>query len=183
MNHRVREVEETAKEAVRMGKENEEEINKLKEELAREKERVDKMMERKEKSLQDEMNEREEKKKNVVIHGLKEPVSGEGRQRLEEDKSSLNKIFTALEINLQAESDVEFCRRVGEKSERERPLIVGFYTEWSKSVLLKNAKYLNDTEYEDVSIAPDLTLKQRAAEKDLIKEAERRNEELTEEDT
>ena len=79
--------------------------------------------------------------------------------------------------------DVEFCWRIGERGERNRPLIVGFYTEWSRSILLKNAKYLNESEYENVSIAPDLTQRQRAAERDLVAEAERRNEEdLTEDD-
>ena len=179
----MREVEETAKQADRIGKENEEEIIKLKEELAKEKDRVDKMMERNEQAQLAEMAEREEKRKNVVVHGLKEPTGNDGRQRLEEDRASLDKIFTILDINVSAESDVEFCRRVGEQGERSRPLIVGFFTDWSRSILLKNARHLDGTEMEEVLVAPDLTQKQRAAERELLQEAERRNEEdLTEED-
>ena len=183
MNHRVREVEETAKQAVRIGKENEEEIVKLMEELAKEKERVSKVVEKAEQNQLAEMTEREEKRKNVVIHGLQEPTGSDGRKRMEEDRKKLDKIFEILEVNVSAENDVEFCRRVGEQGERSRPLIVGFYTDWSRSILLKNARYLNGTEMEELSIAPDLTQRQRAAEREMIQEAERKNEEeLTEED-
>jgi hypothetical protein len=91
--------------------------------------------------------------------------------------------FSVLELKMSAESDVEFCRRVGEKSDRARPLVVGFFTEWSKSTLLKNCKYLQETEMSHMFIMNDLTEKQRRMEKELINKAERRNvEELTDED-
>jgi hypothetical protein len=61
---------------------------------------------------------------------------------------------------------MEFCRRIGERSDRARPLVVGFYTEWAKSVLLKNCKYLVDSEMAHLSISNDLTEKQRKLEEE-----------------
>jgi hypothetical protein len=183
MNHRLREIHEKATEAVSIAKETAKETSKLKEQVEKNMEVSSKKVEQSEMSIYEEMNLREEKRKNVVIHGLEEPEGADGRSRMEADKKKLNHIFTVLEANLAVENDVEFCRRIGEKAERARPLIVGFYTEWAKSELLKISKYLADTALGHISIAPDLTEKQRKAEKDMISEAERRNkEELTEED-
>jgi hypothetical protein len=144
--------------------------------VEKDKEEISKKMEKSELDIYEEMSLREEKRKNVVIHGMDEPDGADGRSRMDH-------IFTALDVNIAVESDVEFCRRVGEKAERSRPLIVGFYTEWTKSVLLKHSKYLVDTEYSNVTISPDLTERQRKAEKRMLEEAERRNrEELTDDD-
>jgi hypothetical protein len=71
------------------------------------------------------MSLREEKCKNVVIHGMDEPEGADGRSRMEADKRKLDQIFTALDVNISVDSDVKFCRRVGEKAERST-VIVGF---------------------------------------------------------
>jgi hypothetical protein len=70
-----------------------------------------------------------------------------------------------LDINIVAETDVEFCRRVGERSDRDRPLVVGFFTDWARSTLLKNCRFLAETELSNISIVPDLTEKQRKMER------------------
>jgi hypothetical protein len=81
------------------------------------------------------------------------------------------------------EEAVKFCRRVGEKQEGARPLVVGFFTEMERSKLLRNAKGLMDSnKFYDVTIGPDLTKKQRDEEAELRSEADRRNKELTEDD-
>ncbi len=67
-----------------------------------------------------------------------------------------------LELNLTRE-DVKICRRVGEQRQAPRAMI-GFHTEYARSVLLRYTKYLVETEYEDVSIIPDLTKRQRQEE-------------------
>jgi hypothetical protein len=115
--------------------------------------------------LREEMTRREERRKNIVVHGLLENTEAEGRRRLEADRRQLDEIFIALDVNVSEASDVEFCRRVGEQSERPRPLIVGFFTEWAKDIVLKNAKRLMESELSGVTLVPDLTDKQRKAEK------------------
>jgi hypothetical protein len=183
MNHRLKEVGDQAKAALNKAEEAVKENNKLKDKVEKQSEKVDKKIAQTELDIYEEMSLREEKRKNVVIHGLPEPVGEDGWTRMEEDRKKLNSMFTVLDINVTVETDVEFCRRIGEKSERARPLVVGFYTEWAKSILLKNCKYLAETNLNNVSVVPDLTEKQRRAEKDLMAEADRRNkEDLTEQD-
>ena len=97
--------------------------------------------------------------------------------RQDHDKKEMDKLFTVMDVNVSANEDMEFCRRIGEKGQQARPLVVGFYTEWSRSVVLKNTKYLADSDHSHISIVPDLTQQQRKAERSLQAEAERRNEE------
>jgi hypothetical protein len=95
----------------------------------------------------------------------------------------LDDIFIVLDVNVAAENDVEFCRRVGERSDRPRPLVVGFYMEWSKEIVMKHAKRLINSHLNEVTIVLDLTDKQRKAERELEGEADRRNrEELSQDD-
>jgi hypothetical protein len=60
--------------------------------------------------------------------------------------------------------------------------VIGFYTEMERAQLLRVAKKLDKTNYCDVNISADLTKRQREEEKDMKKEAERRNTQLTETD-
>ena len=183
MNHRLREVEEQSREAIRMGQENEKELKRLREDMEKGSGRVDERIEKSEAGIFAELDDREARKKNIVVNGIEEANMAEGRLRLEHDKKELDRIFTTMDVNISAAEDVEFCRRVGEKGPQARPLVVGFFTEWSKSVALKNSKHLAASDLENISIVPDLTQQQRKAEKSLQAEAERRNqEELTNED-
>jgi hypothetical protein len=91
-------------------------------------------------------------------------------------------IFRALKLNI-GEDAIRFCRRVGEKKEEPRPMVVGFWAEGDKCLLLRNARHLEKTIFKEVTVGPDLTKKQRAEEAEMREEADRRNrEELTEED-
>jgi len=74
------------------------------------------------------------------------------------------------------------CRRVGERGEEPRPMVVGFGKEDQKEELLEKARNLRMTGFSAVGVSPDLTEEQRRDEGDLAKEAERRNRERTEED-
>ena len=183
MNHRLREVEEQSREAIRIGQENEKELKKLREDMEKGKDKTDQQIEKSEATVLAELDDREARKKNIVVYGIEEASMVEGRQRLEHDKKELDKIFTAIDVNVSADEDVEFCRRVGEKGPQARPLVAGFFTEWSKSIVLKNSKHLANSNLENISIVPDLTQQQRKAERSLQTEADRRNqEELTNED-
>jgi hypothetical protein len=135
-------------------------------------------------AVYEEFREREAKRLNVIMHGVLECDEREnnGEKRIEWDMKGIEDIFKVLELNLTRE-DVKFCRRVGEKSQAPRAMIVGFHTEYARSILLRYTKHLAETEYEDVSIMPDLTKRQRQEEASMNEEANRRNEEeLTEDD-
>jgi hypothetical protein len=81
-----------------------------------------------------------------------------------------------------SEKAVMFCRRVGEKGNGPRPLVVGGRREEQKEDILENARKLRDTQFPEVMIKPDLTQEQRKEEADMVAEAERRNRDLTAED-
>ena len=71
---------------------------------------------------------------------------------------------------------IRFCRRVGEKGNDPRPIVIGLYRK-------ERSRELKNTMYSCVTIVPDMTKSQRRGEMRLREEAERRNhEDLTEED-
>jgi len=129
------------------------------------------------------VREREARRTNVVVHKLKEMEEerATGKERQEWDRTCCVKIFDALKLSLKNE-DIKFCRRLGEKKSGPRPLIIGFYSEADKALLLRNAKNLENTQYKYVNICPDMTARQRKEEADMKLEADERNENLTEED-
>ena len=93
-----------------------------------------------------------------------------------------DRIFRATGSNVR-KRDIRFCRRIGEKGQEKRPMLVGMKNEAVKTELLDAARALNGTEYSYVSIGPDQTRKQRQAEKKLHEDVEKKNrEELTEQD-
>jgi hypothetical protein len=105
----------------------------------------------------EEMREQEAQRLNLIIHGIQEfnEKTASGEKRIEWEQNETDKIFKVLELSLTKE-DIKFCRRVGEKSESPRALIVGFYTKYTGSVLFHYIRYLRETEYKDVSVMPTL---------------------------
>ena len=120
---------------------------------------------------------------NVVMYRVPEldKESPSGRERNDWERQWCQKIFNVLEIDM-AEEDIKFCRRIGERGREPRPLVVGFYAERDRNVLLRRARNLEKTEHRDIQISQDLTKRQREEEGDLRKEAEKRNEQLTEDE-
>ena len=104
-----------------------------------------------------------------------------GAERMAWDREAFLEICGILDLGLEGE-DIRFCRRVGERREGARPLIVGLFSEETKFKILRRAKRLEGTDYSDVSVAMDLTRCQREEEAGLQNEAARRNEELTDDE-
>ena len=87
---------------------------------------------------------------------------------------SIENIFRTLKLEL-CRKVIKFCRRVGEKGDEPRPMVVGLNREYQKEDFLEAAKDLKNTDFENVGIAPDLTREQRKDEVEMGQEAERRN--------
>ena len=191
MNHRMRDIEVKVGAVEKGVEENREGVKKLdrkvdgiREELRKRDDKVEKAVREAERRMEEEWREREAKRLNVVFHciGEAEDRRATGSERQEWDRKSCVNIFKALKLNL-GEDAIRFCRRVGEKKEEPRPMVVGFWAESDKSLLLRNARHLEKTIFKEVTVGPDLTKKQRAEEAEMREEADRRNrEELTEED-
>ncbi len=165
------------------------------EEVSKKMETVEKKVEQAEKTVTDveknieegmyeEMRAREAIRRNIVMYGVKEPDQSitDGKERVEADKEECEKIFIAAGSETR-KKDIRFCRRIGEKGEDWRPLLLGMRSETIKCEILDRAKELRNTAYKDVGIGPDQTRKQKQAEARLTAIVEKKNrEELTDQD-
>ena len=133
-----------------------------------------------------ELSERESKKCNLVFHRLAEPdVDLSGTDKKAADIASIIKISEILSCCVTKE-DVKFCTRIGEVNRNDaipRPLLFGLRKEDKQKKILEQAFKLSKTDYQHISIVPDLTKKQRNQDSDVRKEAEKRNSELPEEES
>jgi hypothetical protein len=146
--------------------------------------KVEDMEKKLEESMLEEMRAREAIRRNIVIHGVEEPGREvkDIKERIEADKKECEKIFKAAGA-VAVKRDIRFCRRIGERGQDNRPMLVGMVSKTVKADLLEKVSRLQNSEFSDISIAPDQTRKQRQAESRLNQEVERKNrEELTQED-
>jgi len=134
-------------------------------------------------SVFQELRDRKARRLNVVFYGIGE--APDENASIEEkkgwDRQSCQNVFKAVKINLNSNT-LRFLRRIGEKGDRPRPLLVGMACIEDKECLLANAKYLRDTQLNRVGISPDLTPQEIQEEKDMVEEAEKRNSNLSQED-
>jgi hypothetical protein len=177
------EIEARVDQNIKNTQQNSQEIVKLQEELNRVKSALDSEREQRYDTLGEELRERELRRNNIVIHGLAEPVDNTGynRARIEQDKIECVKVMSTMGIRMQQE-DLRFCRRVGERGQDPRPVVIGLRNEGERRMILDRARQLRGTPYDNISIVPDMTKMQRRAEDKLSREAEIRNEQLTAED-
>ena len=163
--------------------EHDREIQLMKEAMKAMAERMEQEQDKRDNMVVDEMQEWMVRRRNLIIHGLNEAPDHVrvNRERLEWDKNALGDLFQTVNAKTRKE-DLRFCRRVGEKGIEPRPLIIGLYNDQDKEHLLSRARDLRGTRFENVSIVPDLTKKQRGKEERLKIEADGRNRNLTEED-
>jgi len=162
------------------------EVSKRVEEVEKRQEKVEDIIEKEREKMRkeriEEMRERELRRKNVIFHRMPE---AEGARNVEEKKdwdlSSCENLFKAVKVQL-SRKDIKFCRRIGEKKEEARPMIVGFNRESNKEDILDKVHELKNTNFSDIGIVPDLTQEQRKDEVEMAKEADTRNGLRTEEE-
>ena len=132
-----------------------------------------------------EMDERAGKENNLVFHRVEESGEGEARARIGYDKLILQQILNVMGMELHVEEDIKFVRRLGARDrdmdtgKREpRPLLIGLVHKHYAEGILQNSWKLgkaSDEAYRYVSVVKDLTMKQRNGERELYKEASRKN--------
>jgi hypothetical protein len=186
----VRSLEGTVKEVEERVRGNEEavlgldrRVSRIEDAAKKRDEETDKKIGRAERGILEEMEEREMRKLNVVFHKIGEcpNESATGIERWEWDKQSCLNIFNELRLNISLDA-IKFCRRLGERREGPRPLVVGFYMDSDRAILLQNAKRLENTKFKEVNVGPDMTKRQRDREAGLRAEMDQRNEHLSAED-
>ena len=131
-----------------------------------------------------ELQERERRKNNIIIHNLPEPAPEirDGNERKEADKENVILLLSTLDENFDYENDVKYMFRIGEKSDRDRPVTISFKKNDRKDDFISKSHKLADSNYSQISISTDLTKRQRKEQKDLETEAAKKNESLSRED-
>ena len=128
-----------------------------------------------------EIKERENRKNNIVIHGIPELDCDDNLARKKHDIDNLEEILDIVKSRVK-QDDIKYMNRIGEKKEKDRPLLVCFRKQDQKLQVIENSRLLKNSTRSDVSIIPDLTKRQRNEEDALRKEMEKRNAELEGED-
>ena len=124
-----------------------------------------------------EMKNRQQKEKNLVIYNLEEPATNLKKDRIEEDKNKIVKIATEiLDIKHLKKDDIIRAERLGEKKENSRPLLLEFKDEKKRSLILRRAAKLKDSDHQHISITHDMTPNEREQLKKLREEAKQKQE-------
>lgn len=136
-----------------------------------------------------EMRERDNRRSNLVVHGLSEPEATVTNtdERKEVDMEKFQVLCDKIECGVKVRESVRFAKRLGARpaqADQPRPLLLGLKEDGSRQKVLDNARKLADMEetWPDVSIVLDLTLMQRNEEQRLRKEAEKSNGEMSDEE-
>lgn len=98
-----------------------------------------------------------------------------GKDRKEADIKNLTRILDTINVKLNWDTDIKFVRRIGEKRETDRPLLVGVTDPSLRVTILKNASRLANTQFSSISLVPDLTRRQREEDDEVRKLCETRN--------
>ena len=109
----------------------------------------------------DEVNDQHRRRKNIIISGVSEPVTGSIKERKEFDTDKVREILE--EISKDDCDEIEHVHRIGRVMEgRNRIIRVVFSDEDCKDRVLREAKQLrNASEFKNVYVNPDLTFMQR----------------------
>lgn len=164
-----------------------EEVTQMKDDVTIVKEKV-KLMEGREgtsegstRDIIKEIQDREERRNNVVIFNLPESRSHDPEERVRFDKEEIREIGKICQVNIKKDEMTKVIR-MGKNGKDTRPLLLKFTSEEKKRLLLKNAEKLNSSRLSRIGIQQDLTTKQREEEKALKDEADRMTQELSDEE-
>ena len=191
---RLIEIDKRVGQVEKQALENSVEITKVREEAIKTSKRVDTLeknmdstVETTKESVFAEMNERENRKLNLIFHGIPEPSLDlrTGEEKKEADLQQVDKVLKAIKVPTQP--DIKFCTRLGKLNpnipSQTRPVLIGMQDLETKKLILAAARNLKGTEFEKVGIVPDLTKQQRQQEANLWKEAETRNQDMSQEES
>ena len=139
-------------------------------------------------SLVREMDDRNLKQNNLLFHRVLEARGGDAKSRLHHDKQSTQQLLNAMGVGEEVgvERQIKTVRRmgartsetVGEGESDPRPLLVVFAHQFHSEMVLENSWRLAEADnmaMRSVSVVKDLTMRQRAGERELHKEAARKN--------
>jgi hypothetical protein len=122
-----------------------------------------------------EMKDREERKCNVIINGMKESAATEKEQVYAEENQLLNNLFNDMQMDAGSTSEkIKFKTRLGPKQPgKSRPFLVKFRDHGTRDSVLRKASKLP---VGGARIKPDLTKKQREEDEKFKRKLDEDNE-------
>ncbi len=121
-----------------------------------------------------------ETRKNFMLHNVGEAPKSTWEEEKNWDVQSFNNIMRAMQLDYTFERVARFSRRLGARTEgRMRPLLVGLRGDEIKNNILADSKKLTGTHLNNVTVAPDLTKRQREADQKVREDAISRNSQLS----
>ncbi len=163
------------------------ELVKRLEETIKEQETIKKSSMTKEVSMTEavkEMEERERRKGNIIIHNVTESSSTDSDTTRNNDVQKINELcekYLKIDINIKKDQKQQpLVIRLGKKDEKKnRSLKLCLNPDDAQKMLLnaKNLSQAQDPEFKKMIIKPDLTQMQRDEEKKLIEEKNQKNQE------
>ncbi len=127
-----------------------------------------------------EMKERCIRERNMIVYALEELKSANKEEREVNNKNMVKKLAAACEVEIQME-DIVSTRRLGKFDENDpkRPLLVVMKDSEIKRKIFRNGSKLrtNGNEFENISLAHDMTKTEREEEKILWSQAKKKQEE------
>ena len=103
-----------------------------------------------------EIKDRDERKFNVIVNGVKESNETEKTEVQNEENRLLNQLFSDMQMNADTTSDnIQFKTRLGTKQAgRNRPFLLKFRDQRTRNDVLRNARKVLES---GIRIRPDLT--------------------------
>ena len=137
---------------------------------------VEDKIEKRLKEKDDEEKARKDRMKNIIVHGLDEAEGADPLERRAKDIKEVQNIlreFCEVELN---DEDIVKTMRLGKYDQtKKRPILIGIKTEERKREIFQNLHKLRNAP-ENISVAHDLTKKQREELQELIKDARKKEE-------
>lgn len=121
-----------------------------------------------------EIKDRDERKFNVIVNGVKESNETEKTEVQNEENRLLNQLFSDMQMNADTTSDnIQFKTRLGTKQAgRNRPFLLKFRDQRTRNDVLRNARKVLES---GIRIRPDLTKLQRQEDEKFRKTVDDEN--------
>ena len=138
--------------------------------------KVDDKIEKRLKEKDEEEKTRKDRMKNIIVHGIDEAEGTDPLERRAKDIKEVQNILDEFcEVELKDEEIVKSMRLGKYDREKKRPILISIKSEDKKKTIFQNLHKLRNAP-NNISVAHDLTKKQRDELQDLIKEARKKEE-------
>ena len=122
-------------------------------------------------SVVKEIEDRERRKNNIILHGLSESKEENNGKRKEDDINRCNSILKIADKELDIDSCGKYLRLGRFQDGKTRPMVIEVRNGTTKEKIMAGSKNLKDTDFKEIRISHDLTKQLRKELNEHLKEA------------